>query len=128
MIAEGMPKVIENYLKINHWPPRCMIFQISGGFVRGPILNGFLIGKKSVQNPQTSEKSILKFWGIFVRESVQNACLGQPDVGKILPDIFENRVCSSSSELFLETLPNPSQNIPRVFPDTSQDIPNFMKK
>jgi hypothetical protein len=59
-----MPKVIENDLKINLRAHRGVIFQFWGGFWRDPILDGFLIGKKTVLN----HKNNLKKWSLWVRE------------------------------------------------------------
>jgi hypothetical protein len=42
MMAKGMPKVIENDLKINCWALRGVIFQILDGFVRGLIVDELL--------------------------------------------------------------------------------------
>ena len=43
-------------------------------------------------------------------------------------DTFENCDCSTSSELFPETLPNPSENITKVSPNMSQHVPKMAKK
>ena len=46
----------------------------------------------------------------------------------MLPVIFENFVVSTSPDIFLKTIPNPSEHVPTPLPYTSQDIPKIMKK
>ena len=52
MIEKVMPKVIQNGSKIYLWASRDLIFEILGGFDRGPIFDDFL----SEQKNEKSEK------------------------------------------------------------------------
>ena len=51
-----------------------------------------------------------------------------PDAAKMLPDIFEKYYVLDTVVVFLETIPNPSKNIPKVSQNISQHIPKTMKK
>ena len=64
----------------------------------------------------------------FVQKYAKHPILKRPDLGKILPDIFENLDFSTSSDIFSKTFPNLSKKVPRPLPDTSQDIPKITKK
>ena len=61
MIENVTPKVIQNGSKIKLWAPRSLIFEILGGFDRGPMFDDLVSGKeienKSEKKRRRCEKS-----------------------------------------------------------------------
>ena len=63
-----------------------------------------------------------------VRESAKRNCVGRPDAGTILQDKKEHVDRSTSVELFPQTFPNLSENLPKVSQHKSQHVPNKCDK